>query len=115
MEAKRSSNALPGNVVDRIIAMMPFPSIFKARLLSKSWLAKFSSASSQDDEVGCDHVSEAGERAEGEQEGRREITLEGSQGQAGGEGEAGGEVVILSKSRREEKERTVGFQLKQPP
>ncbi|CAM6105711.1 unnamed protein product [Calypogeia fissa] len=51
MKAKRSSNILPDDVVEKIIAMMPFPSIFKARLLSKSWLAKFSSASSQDDEV----------------------------------------------------------------
>ncbi|CAM6088762.1 unnamed protein product [Calypogeia fissa] len=51
METKQSCKILPEELVEKIIAMMPFPSIFKARVLSKSWLARFSPVSSQNDEV----------------------------------------------------------------
>ncbi|CAM6103343.1 unnamed protein product [Calypogeia fissa] len=33
---------LPEDLVERILAMLPFPVVFKARVLSKSWLAKLS-------------------------------------------------------------------------
>ncbi|CAM6098593.1 unnamed protein product [Calypogeia fissa] len=39
------ASPFPQEIVDKIIAMMPFPSIFKARGLSKSWRARFSSIS----------------------------------------------------------------------
>ncbi|CAM6109557.1 unnamed protein product [Calypogeia fissa] len=39
------TSPFPQEIVDKIIAMMPFPSIFKARGLSKSWRARFSSIS----------------------------------------------------------------------
>ncbi|CAM6092424.1 unnamed protein product [Calypogeia fissa] len=36
------SKAIPEDLVERIVSMVPFPSVFKARALSKSWLAKMS-------------------------------------------------------------------------
>jgi hypothetical protein len=45
------SNSLPEHLVDNIVARIPFPSIFKARCLSKSWRARFSSPASQEDET----------------------------------------------------------------
>ncbi|CAM6111474.1 unnamed protein product [Calypogeia fissa] len=42
---------LPEDLVARILAMVPFPFIFKARILSKSWLARFASIASQDGEL----------------------------------------------------------------
>ncbi|CAM6095662.1 unnamed protein product [Calypogeia fissa] len=50
-ETGETSQILPEDLVERIVAMIPFPSIFKARGLSKSWLARFSSLSSQQDEA----------------------------------------------------------------
>lgn len=50
------SNPLPEHLVEKIVAMMPFPSIFKARGLSKSWLARFSPVSSLDDEENKGHA-----------------------------------------------------------
>ncbi|CAM6098809.1 unnamed protein product [Calypogeia fissa] len=41
---------LPEDLVERIISMMPFPSIFEARRLSKSWNARFKPLSSLHDE-----------------------------------------------------------------
>jgi hypothetical protein len=41
---------LPDALVEQIIAKMPFPSIFRARLLSKSWNARFCSIASQEDQ-----------------------------------------------------------------
>ncbi|CAM6105651.1 unnamed protein product [Calypogeia fissa] len=60
MEGKKRNNlaiegegetgmTLPVELVERILAMVPFPFIFKARALSKSWLARLSSISSSDD------------------------------------------------------------------
>lgn len=42
---------LPEHLVERIVAMIPFPFIFKVRGLSKSWRARLSSISSQEDEA----------------------------------------------------------------
>lgn len=42
---------LPEDLVERILAMVPFPHVFKARTLSKSWLARFSPIQSQNGEV----------------------------------------------------------------
>jgi hypothetical protein len=44
-------NSLPEHLVDNIVARMPFPSIFKAHCLSKSWRARFSSPAVQEDET----------------------------------------------------------------
>lgn len=33
---------LPDVIVERILSIVPFPYVFKARVLSKSWLARFS-------------------------------------------------------------------------
>jgi hypothetical protein len=41
---------LPEELVEQIMARVPFPYVFKARVLSKSWLARLSSISSQEDE-----------------------------------------------------------------
>jgi hypothetical protein len=41
---------LPEHLVEIIFARIPFPSIFKVRCLSKSWLARFSSPALQEDE-----------------------------------------------------------------
>ncbi|CAM6098369.1 unnamed protein product [Calypogeia fissa] len=35
------SKTLPDDIVEKIMAMVPFPQIFKARVLSKSWYARF--------------------------------------------------------------------------
>ncbi|CAM6095210.1 unnamed protein product [Calypogeia fissa] len=48
MEAR--GKTLPGHLVEKIVSMMPFPEILKARSLSKSWLVRFSPVSSHDDE-----------------------------------------------------------------
>lgn len=40
---------LPDDVVQKIIAMLPFPAIFKARCLSKSWKLRFSSVANLKD------------------------------------------------------------------
>lgn len=45
---------LPEHLVDTIVAMLPFPSIFVARGLSKSWLARFSPISSLADQADKD-------------------------------------------------------------
>lgn len=42
---------LPDDLVQEIIARLPFPAIFKSRCLSKSWLVRFSSIADLDDEV----------------------------------------------------------------
>lgn len=47
----RSCKPLSEELVGKILAMVPFPYIFKARMLSKSWLARFSPVASLDDEV----------------------------------------------------------------
>jgi hypothetical protein len=43
--------SLPEPLVENFVARMPFPSIFKARCLSKSWRARFSSIASLEDEM----------------------------------------------------------------
>jgi hypothetical protein len=48
METEEVSESLPEALVEKIIAMMPFPFIFKARCLSKSWRSKFSPISSSE-------------------------------------------------------------------
>lgn len=48
MAREEVSIFLPEEMVETIIAMIPFPSIFKARALSKLWLARFSAISSLD-------------------------------------------------------------------
>ncbi|CAM6088758.1 unnamed protein product [Calypogeia fissa] len=48
MEAR--GKTLPEHLVEKIVSMMPFPEILKARSLSKSWRRRFSPVSSQDDE-----------------------------------------------------------------
>ncbi|CAM6112881.1 unnamed protein product [Calypogeia fissa] len=47
-ERETSGMPLPVELVERILAMVPFPFIFKARALSKSWLARLSSISPTD-------------------------------------------------------------------
>lgn len=42
MERGRVRVTLPDAIVERILSMVPFPYVFKARVLSKSWLARFS-------------------------------------------------------------------------
>ncbi|CAM6112807.1 unnamed protein product [Calypogeia fissa] len=49
-EVCNNKTRLPEDLVERILAMVSFPFLFKARTLSKSWLAKFSPIESQDDE-----------------------------------------------------------------
>ncbi|CAM6103766.1 unnamed protein product [Calypogeia fissa] len=46
MEGEQCNKELPEHLVENIIARIPFPSIFKARTLSKEWLARFSSTES---------------------------------------------------------------------
>ncbi|CAM6099688.1 unnamed protein product [Calypogeia fissa] len=48
-EVCNNKTRLPEDLVERILAMVSFPFLFKARTLSKSWLAKFSPIESQDD------------------------------------------------------------------
>lgn len=44
------SQTVPDALVEKIVAMMPFPSIFKARGLSKSWLARLSAISPSEED-----------------------------------------------------------------
>ncbi|CAM6091424.1 unnamed protein product [Calypogeia fissa] len=46
METKETTVPLPEELVERILGMVPFPQVFKARTLSKSWLARLSPPSS---------------------------------------------------------------------
>jgi hypothetical protein len=48
IEMEEVSVCLPEGLVEKIVAMMPFPVIFKARCLSKSWRSKFSSNSASE-------------------------------------------------------------------
>lgn len=50
MGRRTSSKTLPDDLLIKIMAMVPFPFIFKGRALSKSWQARFSQISSIDDE-----------------------------------------------------------------
>jgi hypothetical protein len=50
MEVDEDAIVLPEELVERILAMVPFPHILKGRVLSRSWLAKLSSTSSIQDE-----------------------------------------------------------------
>ncbi|CAM6090409.1 unnamed protein product [Calypogeia fissa] len=52
MESSQQSSMedLPEDLVEEIVARMPFPSIFKARELSQSWRMKFSPMSAQPDD-----------------------------------------------------------------
>jgi hypothetical protein len=43
-------DVLPEHLVENIFALLPFPCLFKVRILSKSWLARLSPISSQDNE-----------------------------------------------------------------
>ncbi|CAM6113901.1 unnamed protein product [Calypogeia fissa] len=47
----RSCKPLPEELVGTILAMVPFPYIFKAKSLSKSWRARFSPVAALEDEV----------------------------------------------------------------
>lgn len=47
-EEEQINRTLPEHLVERIMARLPYPEIFKVRLLSKSWLAKLSPVSSQE-------------------------------------------------------------------
>lgn len=42
MKPGRVSVSLPDDIVERILSMVSFPYVFKGRVLSKSWLARFS-------------------------------------------------------------------------
>lgn len=51
MHGEMVGKDLPEHLVEKIVSMVPFPFIFKARGLSRSWRARFSSISSQADEA----------------------------------------------------------------
>lgn len=48
---------LPDDLVERILAMVPFPDVFKARALSKSWQARFEPMDSHDDDEVRRHLA----------------------------------------------------------
>lgn len=50
MVEEEMSKNLPEHLVKKIVAVMPFPSIWKAGGLSRSWLVRFLSISCLDDE-----------------------------------------------------------------
>lgn len=50
MQREEAIRDLPEELVERIVTMMPFPFVCKARLLSKSWMTRFSPISSLHDE-----------------------------------------------------------------
>ncbi|CAM6085506.1 unnamed protein product [Calypogeia fissa] len=51
--------SLPEELVERIISLLPFPAIIKARFLSKSWQARFSSVPCKEDGLATKYVGPA--------------------------------------------------------
>ncbi|CAM6119034.1 unnamed protein product [Calypogeia fissa] len=50
LEREEESKLLPDHLVEKIVSRVSFQSLFKCRVLSKAWLTRFSSISTQDDE-----------------------------------------------------------------
>ncbi|CAM6083954.1 unnamed protein product [Calypogeia fissa] len=55
-EEEEGKVILPNELVERILSMVPFPTVFKFRVLAKPWRARLSSISPQDDD-GTRHLA----------------------------------------------------------